>query len=97
MGLTILLGIFGVSVVIGIPVAFAMGIAALTAFWYEGFPLLITFQRSVSGISVFSLLAIPFFTLMGIILERSRMAKLLVYCSISIRLLFRGCRFPDCG
>ena len=78
MGLTILLGIFGVSVVIGIPVAFAMGIAALTAFWYEGFPLLITFQRSVSGISVFSLLAIPFFVFAGGLMLHGGIAMRLV-------------------
>ena len=78
MCLTILLGIFGVSVVIGIPVAFAMGIAALTAFWYEGFPLLITFQRSVSGISVFSLLAIPFFVFAGELMLHGGIAMRLV-------------------
>ena len=61
MGLAILLLAFSAGVVIGIPVAFAMGIAAASAFWYEGFPMLITFQRATAGVSVFSLLAIPFF------------------------------------
>lgn len=78
MGLAILLGIFGVCVVLGVPVAFAMGIAAATAFWYEGFPLLITFQRSVSGISVFSLLAIPFFVFAGELMLHGGIAMRLV-------------------
>ncbi|PYG26402.1 TRAP transporter large permease [Pelagimonas varians] len=78
MGLAILLGMFFGCVVLGVPVAFAMGIAALTAFWYEGFPLLITFQRSVSGISVFSLLAIPFFVFAG---------ELMLHGGIAIRLV----------
>ncbi|MEP5152515.1 TRAP transporter large permease [Planktotalea sp.] len=78
MGLTILLGIFGASVVLGVPVAFAMGIAAASAFWYEGFPLLITFQRSVSGISVFSLLAIPFFVFAGELMLHGGIAMRLV-------------------
>jgi tripartite ATP-independent transporter DctM subunit len=78
MGLAILLGIFGVTVVLGVPVAFAMGIAALSAFWYEGFPLLITFQRSVSGISVFSLLAIPFFVFAGELMLHGGIAMRLV-------------------
>lgn len=78
MGLAILLGIFGLCVVIGVPVAFAMGIAAATAFWYEGFPLLITFQRSISGISVFSLLAIPFFVFAGEIMLHGGIAMRLV-------------------
>lgn len=78
MGLTILLGSFGACVVLGVPVAFAMGISAAIAFWYEGFPLLITFQRSVSGISVFSLLAIPFFVFAGELMLHGGIAMRLV-------------------
>ncbi|TCL00774.1 tripartite ATP-independent transporter DctM subunit [Shimia isoporae] len=78
MGLALLLGVFGGCVVIGIPVAFAMGVAAAAAFWYEGFPLLITFQRSVSGISVFSLLAIPFFVFAGELMLHGGIAARLV-------------------
>lgn len=78
MGLAILLSVFGVSVLFGIPVAFAMGLAALTAFYYEGFPLLITFQRAISGISVFSLLAIPFFIFAGELMLHGGIARKLV-------------------
>lgn len=78
MGLTILLCVFFGSVFLGIPVAFGMGLAALSAFWYEGFPLLITFQRTISGISVFSLLAIPFFVFAG---------ELMLHGGIAIRLV----------
>jgi len=38
---------FAFCVVIGTPVAFALGIAALSAFWYEGLPLFVGFQRIV--------------------------------------------------
>jgi len=78
MGLTILLGAFGVGVVIGIPVAFAMGIAALLAFLYEGFPLLVTFQRIISSVTVFSLLAIPFFIFAGELMFHGGIAMRLV-------------------
>ena len=78
MGLTILLGVFALGVVIGMPVAFAMGIAAASAFWYEGFPTLITFQRATAGVSVFSLLAIPFFIFAGEIMLHGGIAKRLV-------------------
>lgn len=78
MGLAILLGVFAVAVGAGIPVAFAMGIAAATTFLFEGFPLLITFQRAVSGISVFSLLAIPFFVFAGELMLHGGLAKRLV-------------------
>ena len=78
MGLTILLGVFAASVVLGLPVAFAMGVSALLAFWYEGFPILITFQRTVAGISTFSLLAIPFFVFAG---------EVMLHGGIAIRLV----------
>ena len=78
MGLGILLFVFGFGVVIGVPVAFAMGIAAASAFWYEGFPLLITFQRATAGVSVFSLLAIPFFIFAGEIMLHGGIAQRLV-------------------
>ncbi|WP_306261265.1 TRAP transporter large permease [Pararhizobium sp. IMCC21322] len=79
MGLAILLGLFAVCVIIGVPVAFAMGVAALAAFFYEGFPLLIPFQRIVSGTTIFSLLAIPFFIFAGELMLHGGIAKRLVH------------------
>ncbi|MGI9426140.1 MAG: TRAP transporter large permease [Hyphomicrobiaceae bacterium] len=78
MGLIILLGVFATCVVIGVPVAFALGVAAISAFWYEGLPLIIAFQRIVSGINVFSLMAIPFFIFAG---------ELMFHGGIAIRLV----------
>ncbi|MEM5500324.1 TRAP transporter large permease [Ahrensia kielensis] len=78
MGLAILLGVFAIGVVMGMPVAFAMGIAAATAFWFEGFPMLITFQRAMAGVTVFSLLAIPFFIFAGEIMLHGGIAQRLV-------------------
>ena len=65
MGLTILFGLFFLGLIVGAPVAFAVGLAAVGAFLYEGLPLFVAFQRILSGISVFSLLAIPFFIFAG--------------------------------
>ena len=78
MGLLVLLGIFAACVVVGIPVAFALGIAAVSAFFYEGLPLIIAFQRIISGINVFSLMAIPFFIFAG---------ELMFHGGIAIRLV----------
>ena len=78
MGLTILLGTFALTVVLGLPVAFAMGIAAAVTFAYEGMPLLMTFQRSVAGVSSFSLLAIPFFIFAGELMMHGGIAQHLV-------------------
>lgn len=61
MGLLILLAVFAICVVIGMPVAFALGVAAVTTFFFEGLPIMIAFQRIISGISIYALMAIPFF------------------------------------
>ncbi|MBP5979237.1 MAG: TRAP transporter large permease [Halomonas sp.] len=78
MGLMILFGIFFLGLVAGAPVAFAVGLAAVAGFMYEGLPLFVAFQRILSGISVFSLLAIPFFIFAG---------ELMLHGGISTRLV----------
>ena len=78
MGLAILLGAFAFCVAIGTPVAFALGISAIAAFWYEGLPLMVGFQRIMSGINVFSLLAIPFFIFAGELMFHGGIAARLV-------------------
>jgi len=78
MGLLVLLGLFAISVVIGVPVAFGLGIAAIAAFWFEGLPLMIGFQRIISGINVFSLMAIPFFIFAGELMFHGGIAMRLV-------------------
>lgn len=78
MGLALLLGLFAVGVIIGVPVAFALGIAAVGAFWFEELPLLIAFQRNISGVNVFSLMAIPFFIFAGELMFHGGIAMRLV-------------------
>ncbi|MEM9104196.1 MAG: TRAP transporter large permease [Pseudomonadota bacterium] len=78
MGLLLLLSVFAFCVIIGTPVAFALGIAALAAFWHEGLPLLVGFQRIVSGINIFSLMAIPFFIFAGELMFHGGIAMRLV-------------------
>jgi len=78
MGLLVLLGLFALSIIIGVPVAFALGIAAIGAFWFEGLPLMIGFQRIISGINVFSLMAIPFFIFAGELMFHGGIAMRLV-------------------
>jgi len=78
MGMTILLGLFAIGIIIGMPVAIALGIAALGAFFFEGLPALIAFQRIGSGISAFSLLAIPFFIFAGELMLHGGIANRLV-------------------
>ncbi len=78
MGLAILFGVFFLCVFIGAPVAFALGISALAAIWFEGLPLMIGFQRIISGINVFALMAIPFFIFAGELMYHGGIAQRLV-------------------
>ncbi len=78
MGLLVLLGVFAVCVIAGVPVAFALGISAVSAFYVEGLPLIIAFQRIVSGINIFSLMAIPFFIFAGELMFHGGIAMRLV-------------------
>lgn len=78
MGLALIFGVFAFCLAVGVPVAFCLGIAAVVGFIYEGLPLFIAFQRIVSGISVFSLLAIPFFIFAGELMLQGGVAARLV-------------------
>jgi tripartite ATP-independent transporter DctM subunit len=78
MGLAILLCVFVLGIILGMPIAFALGIAALATATYEGLPELIVFQRMIAGMNVFSLLAIPFFIFAGELMMRGGIAMRLV-------------------
>ena len=65
-------------------------ISAVAAFWYEGLPLIVAFQRIVSGITVFSLLAIPFFIFAGELMFHGGIAARLVRFASSLVGAVRG-------
>ncbi len=85
MGLAILLGVFAGVMLMGVPVAFALGIAAISAFMYEGLPLMVGYQRIVAGMSTFALLAVPFFIFAGeLMLHGGIAARLIRFASSSV-------------
>lgn len=90
MGLIILIGVFLLAMLVGIPIAFALGVAALSAAWIEGIPPLIVFQRMVAGMNVFSFLAIPFFIFAGELMMRGGIAIRLVRFANALVGRFRG-------
>jgi tripartite ATP-independent transporter DctM subunit len=74
----ILIGSFAVVCLLGMPVAYALGLASiLTAIWV-GIPLEAVMLKVSGGMSGFSLLAIPFFILCGAIMAVGGMAERLV-------------------
>ncbi|TSP10244.1 TRAP transporter large permease [Cupriavidus campinensis] len=65
MALIILsISFFGL-LVLGVPVAFSIGLSAVITILYEGMPLAVVFQQMTSGMNAFSFLAIPFFIFAG--------------------------------
>jgi tripartite ATP-independent transporter DctM subunit len=50
---------------LGVPVAFAIGLSALCTILVEGLPTAVIFQQMMSGMNIFSFLAIPFFVFSG--------------------------------
>jgi len=67
-----------VLLLIGVPVAFALLGATIAAFLAIDLPLVVVFQRMAAGISVFSLMAIPFFIFAGDLMYRAGIATRLV-------------------
>ncbi|MBE7369308.1 TRAP transporter large permease [Ramlibacter pallidus] len=65
MELTVLAITFVVLLLVGVPVAFSIGLASVATILYAGMPSAVVFQKMVGGMQVFSFLAIPFFIFAG--------------------------------
>src|SRR5829696_3063882 len=78
MEIAILVGGFTVVCLMGMPVAYALGIAGIAAALYVDIPLEAVMLKVAGGMSGFSLLAIPFFVLAGAIMAVGGMAERLV-------------------
>ena len=78
MDVLILIGSFTIVCLMGMPVAYALGIASILAALWVGIPLEAVMLKVSGGMSGFSLLAIPFFILAGAIMAVGGMAERLV-------------------
>jgi tripartite ATP-independent transporter DctM subunit len=78
MDALVLLGSFTVLCAIGMPVAYALGLAALVAAVWVDIPLEAVMLKMSDGTDDFSLLAIPFFVLAGAIMGEGGMARRLI-------------------
>ncbi len=74
----VLLGTFAVLVAIGVPIAYALGMAAVAGALYIDLPLEAVVLKISDGVDEFSLLAIPFFVLAGAIMAEGGLAMRLV-------------------
>ncbi len=90
IGLLIIFAVFGVGVVVGLPVSFCLGVAALVGFIWEGINPAVAFQQMTAGMSIFSLLAIPFFIFAGEIMMHGGIARRLIALASSAVGWMRG-------
>ena len=78
MDTLVLLGTFFVLMMIGVPIAYSLGLSALAGALWIDLPLDAVMIQLASGVNKFSLLAIPFFVLAGAIMAEGGMARRLV-------------------
>jgi tripartite ATP-independent transporter DctM subunit len=78
MDALVLIGSFMLLMMLGVPIAFSLGLAALAGAVYIDIPLDAVMIQIASGVNKFSLLAIPFFVLAGAIMAEGGMARRLV-------------------
>ena len=90
MELWILFGTFTFLLLIGTPVAFCLGASSFLTIWYIGLPPVVVFQRLNSGVSVYALMAIPFFIYAGDLMVRGDIARRLVALASGLVGHFKG-------
>ena len=86
----ILFGVFAGLMVVGTPIAFSLGIASFATIVYLGRPPVVVFQQLTSGVSPFTLLAIPFFIFAGDLMMRGGIAARIISFAGSVVGHIRG-------
>jgi len=82
---------FLVLLVAGVPIVFAMGVSAvLTLLTTSSIPLFIIAQRFYAGLDSFTIMAIPFFVMTGLIMETGSIARRIIELATAIIGWVRG-------
>ena len=77
--ITIMLAIFALCLLGGVPIGFVLALSTLVFIWYQGtLPGVLFAQQMARGIDNFVLLAIPFFILVGYMMEANGMSRGLI-------------------
>ena len=84
MELTVLAVSFAVLLLLGVPVAFAIGLSSVATILAAGLPMAVVFQKMVGGMQVFSFLAIPFFVFAGELMLYGGIAERIVKLANSL-------------
>ncbi len=91
LGIVVLLGsLFGL-LIIGMPIAYSLGIAALASALFVGIPLEAVWLKLSDGVDNFALLAIPFFVFAGALMAEGGMAwRLVAFANIFVGFMRGG-------
>ena len=84
MELIILCVSFTLLLLLGVPVAFAIGLSSVATIFAAGLPMAVVFQKMVGGMQVFSFLAIPFFVFAGELMLYGGIAERIVRLANSL-------------
>lgn len=77
MGAVLFIAFFGL-LVLGVPVAVAIGLGTVVALGADGVPLMVVVQRMFAGTDSFALIAVPFFILAGDLMASGMISRKLV-------------------
>lgn len=80
----VLLALFGTFLLLGVPFAFGIGVATFVALLVAGINPVVLAQQLMSGVSVYSLLAIPCFILAGDLMYTGGLSRRLVNLAMVI-------------
>jgi len=75
MEILVLFGIFALLLLIGVPIGTSVGFSAVFAIWKYGLGVTMISRNFASGIAKFPLIAIPFFVLAGILMQKAKLAE----------------------
>ena len=90
LAITVLLGSFALMILLRFPIAYAVGISAVLCLMVQGKSLVAVPRLMVKGISSFSLMAVPFFITMGVLMGSGGISDKLIALANSIVGWMRG-------
>lgn len=90
MEMAILFGSFTLLLLMGVPVAFCLGLSSLATVLFMGIPPVVVFQQMSTGMNAFAMLAIPFFIYSGDLMIRGGIADRLIQFAASLVGHLRG-------
>jgi len=71
--------VFGITLLLGVPIAFCLGLASLAVTIYQGqYPITLVAQKMFQGMDLFALMAIPLFILAGDLMNLGGVTERLV-------------------